>query len=186
MLIVDLIASDERRLDQAAAMLVEAFAHTGSTAWATHGEARREVEESLQDGRISRVAVDDDGAVLGWIGAISTYDGHAWELHPLVVRRDRRGRGIGRALVRDLERQVSLRRGITIYLGTDDENERTSLGGRDLYPGVLTALRDIHNTGEHPFSFYEKVGFVIVGVIPDANGLGKPDILMAKRVQPDA
>ena len=25
-------------------------------------------------------------------------------------------------------------------------------------------------------------GFVIVGVVPDANGLGKPDILMAKRV----
>jgi hypothetical protein len=28
-----------------------------------------------------------------------------------------------------------------------------------------------------------KVGFVIVGVMPDANGWGKPDIFMAKRVQ---
>jgi len=31
-------------------------------------------------------------------------------------------------------------------------------------------------------TFYHKCGFVIV--IPDANGLGKPDSLMAKRVQP--
>jgi len=27
------------------------------------------------------------------------------------------------------------------------------------------------------------MGFVIVGVLPDANGFGKPDIFMAKRVQ---
>ena len=27
-----------------------------------------------------------------------------------------------------------------------------------------------------------KIGYVIVGVIPDASGLGKPDILMAKSV----
>jgi hypothetical protein len=26
------------------------------------------------------------------------------------------------------------------------------------------------------------MGYTIVGVIPDANGLGKPDILMAKRI----
>jgi hypothetical protein len=34
----------------------------------------------------------------------------------------------------------------------------------------------------HPFEFYQKCGFVIVGVVPDANGYSKPDILMAKRV----
>ena len=27
-----------------------------------------------------------------------------------------------------------------------------------------------------------RLGFVVVGVVPDANGFGKPDILMAKRV----
>jgi aminoglycoside 6'-N-acetyltransferase I len=119
---------------------------------------------------------------MGWIGAISSYDGHAWEMHPLVVRRDRRRRGVGRALVDDLGDQVRTRGGFTIYLGTDDENRRTSMGGVDLYPDVLDALVHIRNLRGHPFSFYEKVGFVIVGAIPDANGFGKPDILMAKRV----
>jgi len=40
----------------------------------------------------------------------------------------------------------------------------------------------IRNLGRHPYEFYQKLGYVIVGVIPDANGLGKPDILMAKSV----
>jgi aminoglycoside 6'-N-acetyltransferase I len=40
----------------------------------------------------------------------------------------------------------------------------------------------LENRRGHPFTFYRKQGFVLVGVIPDANGFGKPDILMAKRV----
>ena len=82
----------------------------------------------------------------------------------------------------DFEQQVVRRGGLTIYLGTDDENGRTSLGGVDLYPDVVGALNGVQNRGGHPFAFYRKLGFVIVGVLPDANGFGKPDIFMAKRV----
>ena len=74
------------------------------------------------------------------------------------------------------------RGGSTIWLGTDDENNQTSLGGIDLYPNVLDHLANIRNLNNHPYEFYLKVGFVIVGVIPDANGPGKPDIMMAKRL----
>jgi len=45
-------------------------------------------------------------------------------------------------------------------------------------------VRTIRNLRHHPYEFYQKLGFVIGGVIPDANGFGKPDILMAKRVGP--
>jgi aminoglycoside 6'-N-acetyltransferase I len=182
MRIIDLTADDRHRLAETATLLLDGFADTGSTTWTTHEAARLTVEESLQDGRISRVAVEDTGMVAGWIGGISAYDGHAWELHPLVVRRDRRGQGIGRELVRDFEEQVRRRGGLTIYLGTDDENCRTSIGGVDVYSDVVGALRNIRSLRDHPFVFYERMGFVIVGVIPDANGFGKPDILMAKRV----
>jgi hypothetical protein len=90
---------------------------------------------------------------------------------------------VGRALVNDFEDQVRFRGGSTIYLGTDDENNRTSLGGVDLYLDPLGAAARIQNLGRHPFEFYRKMGFAIVGVLPDANGFGKPDIFMAKRVQ---
>ena len=182
MRIVDLTPDDRPNMDAAAALLVDGFSDTGSLAWQTHEQAMVSVHESLEQGRVTRIALDRSGELLGWIGGIPAYDGHVWELHPLVVARRNRGRGIGRALVADLEEQVRRRGCLTLYLGTDDENERTSLGGEDLYPDVLGALGTIRNLRDHPFEFYRKIGFVIVGAVPDANGPGKPDILMAKRV----
>ena len=43
-------------------------------------------------------------------------------------------------------------------------------------------LAGIRNLRRHPYEFYQKLGYVIIGAIPDANGFGKPDILMAKRI----
>jgi aminoglycoside 6'-N-acetyltransferase I len=60
---------------------------------------------------------------------------------------------------------------------------RTSVGGVELYPDVLGHAKRIRNLGGHPYEFYEKLGFVVVGVLPDANGRGRPDIFMAKRVR---
>jgi aminoglycoside 6'-N-acetyltransferase I len=90
--------------------------------------------------------------------------------------------GIGTALVQDFETQVRARGATTIWLGTDDEDNLTSLGGADLYPDVLERASKIRNLRSHPFGFYQKLGYAIVGILPDANGPGKPDILMAKRV----
>ena len=87
-----------------------------------------------------------------------------------------------RALVADLEMQVRVRGGLTILLGSDDEDNMMTLSGVELYPEVWTHIMNIRNLRSHPFEFYQKCGFVIVGVVPDANGPGKPDILMAKRV----
>ncbi|HQY94322.1 MAG: hypothetical protein WAU00_01310 [Caldilinea sp.] len=56
----------------------------------------------------------------------------------------------------------------------------------DLYPNLWEHIANIGNRRGHPYTFYQKCGFAIVGVVPDANGLGKPDILMAKRVNPSS
>jgi len=167
---------------QAAQVLVAAFAADYPAAWPTLADGLAEVEEFFAEGRLARAALGEGDRLLGWIGAISAYDGHAWELHPLAVHPDFQGRGIGTALVRDLEEQVRARGATTLYLGSDDETDTTSLGGVDLYPDVLTKLAAIRNLGRHPFTFYQKLGYSVVGVLPDANGFGRPDIFMAKRI----
>jgi aminoglycoside 6'-N-acetyltransferase I len=182
MRIVDLVPTDESAIQQVAGMLVESFATNWPEAWPDLESALEEVRESFAANHISRIALDQDGTVLGWVGGISQYRGHVWELHPLVVRVSQQGKGIGRALVADLEARVKERGGLTITLGTDDENYQTSLAGIDLFPNVWEYVARIRNLKHHPYEFYQKQGYVIVGVMPDANGPGKPDILMAKSV----
>jgi aminoglycoside 6'-N-acetyltransferase I len=180
--IIDLLPDNQQAIHQIAQILVDGFREHWPTAWPDMDSALQEVQESFADDRISRIALDDSGDVLGWIGGISTYDGNVWELHPLVVRTDLQRQGIGRALVLDLEEQVRARGGLTIMLGSDDEDGMTSLAAIDLYPDLWQKIANIQNLRRHPYEFYQKLGYSIVGVVPDANGPGKPDILMAKRV----
>ncbi len=168
----------------AATLLHDAFAEHWPAAWPTIADARAEVDEALSTDRVAIAAVDDT-RLLGWIGALpSEYGSQTWELHPLVVAADLRGRGIGRTLVEALLAELAGRGVVTVVLGTDDEDEMTSLGGVDLYPGVLDRLRRIEDRAGHPFAFYRRLGFEVVGVVPDANGPGRPDILMAIRLTP--
>lgn len=164
---------------QAAALLNRVFAP--QDAWATLAEAEQEVAEMLAPERILRVALAD-GQVIGWIGGIPEYHGNVWELHPLLVAPEWQGRGVGAALVRDFEAQVAQRGGLTIQLGTDDVTDATSLSGVDLYTDTWRQIQEIRNLNRHPFEFYQKMGYTIIGVIPDANGRGRPDIYMGKRV----
>lgn len=181
MQITDLKPDHAAAIRQVASILLDCFGHLPS-GYQTLEVALEEVQESFAPDRISRVAVDDSGTVLGWIGGIQQYGGHVWELHPLVVKAGLRRQGVGQALVADLETQAKQRGGVTLWLGTDDEEAKTTLSGVNLYPNVWEHIATIKNLRQHPYEFYQKCGFVIVGVMPDANGLGKPDIYMAKRL----
>ena len=86
-------------------------------------------------------------------------------------------------LVRALEAAAKAENVCTLYLGSDDEFGGTTIAGADLFPDVASHIRDIAVTGSHhPLDFYRKVGFTVVGLLPDVNGPGKPDILLAKRI----
>ena len=183
--IITLSPDDERAIEQVAALLIEGFKAHAPNAWPNMAAALEEVRESFGKDRISRIALGQSGEIVGWIGGLSHYDGNVWEIHPLVVKPSRQGGGTGRRLVRDFENLVRKRGGLTIWVATDDEDNMTTLAGVDLYPNVLDHLAQIRNLRRHPYEFYQKLGFVIAGVMPDANGRGKPDIFLAKRVASD-
>lgn len=167
-------------LEAAAVLLVDHFDEPGG--WQEMIPAREEVRRVLKEG--FALAAMEQSFLQGWIGGLPGYNGRVWELHPLVVHRACRLRGVGRALVTAFEEEVRRRGAHTITLGTDDHTGMTSLSGVDLYddlPGRLAALRDLGR--KHPFLFYKKLGYIVTGVLPDANGPGRPDILMSKRVR---
>ena len=124
-----------------------------------------------------------DDHLIGFIGAIPQYANTGWELHPLLVSKAYRFQGIGTLLVRAVEKEIALRGGVMIYLGSDDVEDKTTLSNTDLYQNTDTKIENIKNLSKHPYEFYEKLGYKIVGVIPDANGIGKPDIIMAKQIK---
>lgn len=180
--IVELSDKDEDYIRQAAEMLSVAF-HWDND-WGTLEGALEEVHSVMEEGRA--FAAIEDGKVVGWIGGLVEYRGNVWELHPLVVRVDSRLGGVGRALVAHLEDAAREAGVTTIMLGTDDEDGRTNLSRiDDLYaelPDILNNVFSLDAANPHPVDFYRKCGYTVVGVVPDANGYGKPDIFMSKRL----
>jgi aminoglycoside 6'-N-acetyltransferase I len=178
--IEELTQADTLRIEGAARLLHAAFAPLG--VWTTIAEARQEVLDSITPDRISRVAIAGDGAVIGWIGAIREYDGLVWQLHPIVVDDAQRRRGVGRALITDLEAILISRGALTLWAGSDDLAGETSLGEVDLYSALPEAFSEVRSWGRHPLPFYRRLGFHVIGVMPDANGPGRPDIFLGKRL----
>jgi aminoglycoside 6'-N-acetyltransferase I len=179
--IVDLTPTDTNRIDAIAEILVASFADLAPDYLPTRDKALEEITDSFGDERISRVALTDAGEVAGWTAGAPLY-GRLWELHPLVVAHAHRRSGYGRALVQDLARRVSARGGLTLQVSTSDETGRTNLFGCDLYDDPLARLRALKCTQEHPAEFYPRVGLSLVGVMPDAEGPGRPSIYFAMRV----
>jgi len=164
----------------AAELLVEAFRHMPS-AWATMADAEAEVATFIDNTERIGFAAVDDQRILGWIGGLR-YTAHAWELHPLVVDPEYQRRGVGRALVGALEQDARSEGVSLIWLGTDDDFGGTSLYDVDVFPNALEHLTKLAVTAGHPFMFYRRLGYEVVGMLPDVNGFGRPDILMAKRI----
>lgn len=182
MKIITLTKEDESLVQQAAQILMDAFREHWPEAWPTIKDAQQEILEMLDAERICRAVIDDQRKLLGIIGGIPQYDGHVWELHPLAIQPEMQGRGIGKMLAEDFEEQVRQQGGLTITLGSDDEDHMTSLSDVNLFENLWDQVKNIRNLKHHPYEFYQKMGYVITGVVPNANGIGKPDIIMSKRV----
>ncbi|MFL4971834.1 MAG: GNAT family N-acetyltransferase [Xanthobacteraceae bacterium] len=179
-------AASASQREQAAAILVSALAHVPS-AWHDMPSAREEVASFITDPDRMAIAALDGMDVVGWIGRIC-HSRTAWELHPLAIHPSHQGRGFGTGLVTLLEDEARRAGVCTIWLGTDDDFGGTNLFDIDLYPDVLEHLRRLAPagrrplSGRHPYTFYRRLGYTVVGVLPDVDGFGRHDILMAKRI----
>lgn len=173
--IIDMVLLDATQKEVAARLLHEELGYSID-------ESRNELAGLLKPERYCFAALNDQGSMVGWIGCYHYY-AKVWELHPLAVSHKYRHQGIGRMLVEKVEETARSNGAATLYLGTDDDSEegKTSFSDVDLYEDLPSKLRDFE-PGSHASAFYLRIGFSVVGVIPDANGSGKPDILMTKRL----
>lgn len=177
MIIKPLDGQNRKHRRQAAQLLVENF-----EAWPAMEIARTVINTLLAKNRVCLCALDEESNVVGLVGGLPDYDGHVWELHPLVVKKLKQGKGIGRRLVKAIEKEAAARGALTMFLGADDLKGETSLSGSDLYDHLGEKIDTAVNLGRHPMTFYQKCGYRIIGVVPNANGYGKPDILMGKPI----
>ncbi len=176
--IVDIGESNTYKL-AAARALMAAFADRERSAWPDIERAAEEVEDCAEGANIC-IGAYDGRTMLGWAGLRRMYEA-TWELHPLAVDPRHQGKGVGSLLLRELEARAARRGIIGIMLGTDDEDFGTSLSSVDLDgANVFREAGLIRNLKRHPYEFYLKNGYAIVGVVPNANGRRKPDIWMWK------
>jgi aminoglycoside 6'-N-acetyltransferase I len=86
-------------------------------------------------------------------------------------------------LLQRLEARARSEGVLTLYLGSDDDYGGTTLFGRDLFPDTMSHAATVEVTARgHALTFYRRRGYCVVGVLPDVNGPGRPDILFAKRL----
>ena len=181
--IIDLQKEDRERIDQIARFLTVCFKKYSPGWLPTFDAALEEVEDSLAPGRRSRVLIDENGNALGWGGAIVQQ--HVWEIHPLAVAPDAQHRGLGKMLVNDLCDLARAHGALAVWAGTGDETGSTSFSHVDLYRDAAHALASFQVPPDHAVQFWLKVGFSVVGLLPDAEGPGRPSIHLAKRIRPE-
>lgn len=173
------INGSEGLVNAAAEILYKAFKDCGKDAWPTLGSALKEVKECIAGDNIC-IGICCGNALVGWAGLRPMYR-TTWELHPMVIKEEFRNRGIGKELLKALEERARNKGIKGIVLGTDDETNSTSLSrGAIDEDNIYEKMAAVKNLKRHPFEFYRKCGYIIVGVIPNANGVNKPDIWMWK------
>jgi len=178
------IDESETTKTQAAEILYKTFTGINKDAWPDMESALIEVDECIEKQNIC-IGIKIENELIGWIGLREMYP-VTWELHPLVVKKEFQGKGYGRILVSEIEK-IALSKGIIgIFAGSDDETFSTSLSEKEITAeNIFSEIINIKNYKNHPYEFYKKCGYTIVGLIPNANGDRKPDIFLWKDIRRD-
>ena len=179
-MIIPLTELDAAAFEELACVtLASALTHTAH--WLTDlDSAREELADALAPEKTALVMLDA-GAPIAWVAAAPDW-GRIWELHPLIVAVDRQRRGNGLRLVRAIEDIARAAGALTMVLGTSDTIDATSLSNVDLYDRTGARLDGITLRAPHAVEFWQRAGYTVVGVLPDAEGPGQPSIQLARRL----
>jgi aminoglycoside 6'-N-acetyltransferase I len=167
---------------QAEETLLKTFSKADMWPTLNDKEASDTVKECIADENIC-IGIKINKQLIGWIGLRPMYE-KTWELHPLAILPEFQKKGYGKILINEIEKIAQERGIIGIMAGSDDETSKTSLSEKKITEdNIFEEIRNIKNYKNHPFEFYKKCGFIIVGIIPNANGLKKPDIWLWKDIR---
>lgn len=180
------IRIDELSKLKALAKISTEAARQHSSAWlSTVSDAMTELHRCVISENLSRMALRDEVPV-GWISACPV-NKTVWEIHPLLVDPNTHRQGVGTLLVNEVENILKARGVWTIQVSTSDATNATTLSGKDLYIDPLGELQKLDVTDSkvgHALQFWIRSGYKVVGILPDAEGMGKPSICLAKRLVP--
>jgi aminoglycoside 6'-N-acetyltransferase I len=176
------INESDEIMKQAADILYNTFYNIGKLWLKNLNEALDEVYECVEDNNIC-IGIKVKNKLIGWVGLRPMYK-ETWELHPMVIQKEFQRQRYGNILIKELEK-IAVNNGIIgIVAGSDDETNSTSLSDKIITgENIFEEIRDIKNYKNHPYEFYEKCGYKIIGIIPNANGPQKPDIWLWKDIR---
>jgi aminoglycoside 6'-N-acetyltransferase I len=169
-------------MEKAAKILLETMPEANMWPDLNEEMAFETVEECIAENNIC-IGIKVNDQLIGWVGLIPMYK-NTWELHPMAILPLFQGKGYGKILLNELENIAQEKGIIGIFAGSDDEANKTSLSETDLTKdNIFEEINNIKNYKNHPYEFYLRCGYSIIGIIPNANGLNKPDILLWKDIR---
>ncbi len=175
------INKSKKIISDAAKILFNTFQEINKSSWPTFNSALLEVKDCIKKPNIC-IGICENDILIGWIGLRPMYE-KTWELHPMVISKEYQNKGYGKILINELEEKAKALGIIGIVLGTDDETNRTSISEYEIDgKNICSEIQNLRNLKRHPFEFYQKCGYKIIGIVPNANGLRKPDIWMWKNL----
>jgi aminoglycoside 6'-N-acetyltransferase I len=177
------INESEETKKQAAKILYVTFNKINGNIWLKNeNNAIDEVEECIKGTNICK-GIKLKNKLIGWGGLKPMYD-KTWELHPLVIIDEFQDKKYGKILLNEIERVANKNGIIGIVAGSDDETNSTSISEKEINgENIFDEIKNIKNYKNHPYEFYIKCGYSIIGIIPNANGQNKPDIWLWKDIR---
>ncbi len=173
--------------EQAVKILLEAF--PADEMWSDLDEkmARETVEFSIYGKNIC-IGIKIGSELAGWVCLRPEYEKikneATWELHPFVISPKFKRKGYGKMLMEEVEKAAQENNIIGIILSSGDEANKTSLSDKEITgENIIEEIKNIKNYKNHPYEFYQKCGYSIIGIIPNAYGIRKTDIWLWKDIR---